>query len=260
MPYFTLNDVNIYYRLDGDPRAPVLLLLNAMGTSLEMWQPQIQHLSEHFNVLRCDSRGHGWSSVTPGPYSIAQLGGDIIDLLDHLGIARAHVCGSSMGGMTAMWLALHHPQRVHGLILSNTAAYIGPPGSWNARVAAVERGGMEAIAAAVVARWFTLDYALLRTEQIGGLVSMFSATPAAGYAASCMAVRECDLRADVAGIDAPTLVICGSGDLWTPPADGHFLHHQIVGSRYLELDAGHLANQQQPARFGRAVAEFLQAL
>ncbi len=260
MPILILDDSSIYYTLDGDPDQPVLLLSNSLGTSLEMWQPQVADLCRHFRLLRYDTRGHGWSAVTPGPYSIAQLGGDVVGLLDHLGIARAHVCGLSMGGITAMWLALHHAQRVHGLVLSNTAAYIGPPENWSARAAAVQRDGVASIAAAVVARWLTPAYAQAQPQQVAGLVAMLGATSSDGYAANCLAVRDSDLRAEVARIAAPTLVISGSGDLPTPPADGQFLHRQIRGSRYLELDAAHLSNQQQPQRFSRAVTAFLLSL
>lgn len=257
MPHATLNDVSIHYTLDGDPRAPVLVLSNSLGTSLAMWQPQIEQLSKHFYVLRYDTRGHGQSGVTPGPYSIAQLGGDVIALLDHLKVERAHICGLSMGGITAMWLALHHPQRVNGLILCNTAAYIGPPDNWTARAALVRQDGMESIASAVVSRWLTAEHALEHPDQVDELVAMLSATPAEGYAASCIAVRDSDLRWDVAGIQARTLIIAGSGDLPTPPADGKFLNGQIQHSQYIELDAAHLSNRQQAEKFSTAVINFL---
>lgn len=257
MPIMTSNDASIHYTIDGDAKAPVLLLSNSLGTSLAMWEPQMATLIRHFRVLRYDTRGHGQSSVAPGPYSIEMLGGDAIRLLDHLGIARAHVCGLSMGGITAMWLAIHHPQRIDRLVLSNTAACIGPPDNWNKRVAAVQQHGVASIAAAVVTRWLTPEYAQAHPHQVAHLVAMLGATDAQGYAANCIAVRDSDLRAEVARIAAPTLVITGSGDLATPPADGRFLHEQIRGSRYVEFDAAHLSNQQQPDRFNAAVCDFL---
>ena len=152
MPTMTHDGVTIYYSIEGPAGAPVLLMSNSLGTSLEMWDPQARALSDEFRVLRYDTRGHGRSSVPPGPYSIAQLGEDMRLLLDHLGIARAHVCGLSMGGITAMWLAIHHPERIDRLVLSNTAAWIGPASNWTERAAAVERDGVAPIAAAVVAR------------------------------------------------------------------------------------------------------------
>lgn len=259
MPHATLNDLQLHYRLEGnpDPAAPVLVLSNSLGTALAMWQPQLDHWLSRFRVLRYDTRGHGDSSVTPGPYTIAQLGMDVIGLLDQLQIARAHFCGISMGGITGMWLARHHPERIGKLVLSNTAAYIGPPDNWSARAAAVEQHGVASIADAVVARWLTPAYAAQHAQQVAWLTSMLKATPDAGYAAACRAVRDSDLRGEVAAITAPTLVIAGSGDLPTPPADGQFLHRQIAASRYLEFDAAHLSNQQHPLAFAEAVSDFL---
>lgn len=259
MPYASLNDLQLHYRLEGnpDPAAPVLVLSNSLGTALAMWQPQLAHWQTRFRVLRYDTRGHGDSSVTPGPYTIAQLGADVIGLLDHLRIARAHFCGISMGGITGMWLALHHPERIDRLVLSNTAAYIGPPDNWSARAAAVEQHGVASIADAVVARWLTPAHAAQHPDQVAFLTAMLKSTPDSGYAAACRAVRDSDLRASVAAIAAPTLVIAGTGDMPTPPADGQFLHQQIAGSRYLEFDAAHLSNQQHPAAFAEAVSAFL---
>jgi 3-oxoadipate enol-lactonase len=257
MPTMTSNGVSIHYTLDGDACAPVLLFSNSLGASLEMWEPQVAELSRHFRLLRYDTRGHGRSSVPPGPYSIAMLAGDVISLFDHLNIQRAHVCGLSMGGITAMWLAIHHPERIDRLVLANTAALIGPPDNWTKRAAAVEQDGVASIASSVVARWLTPEYAQAHPEQVAHLVAMLSATDATGYAANCIAVRDNDLRAEVARISAPTLVISGSGDQATPPADGRFLNQMIRGSRYLELDAAHLSNQEQPDRFNQALRDFL---
>jgi 3-oxoadipate enol-lactonase len=213
--------------------------------------------SQHFRVLRYDTRGHGESSVPPGPYSIAQLAGDMLHLLDYLDIERAHICGLSMGGITAMWFALHYPDRLDRLVLSNTAAWIGPSSNWTDRAAAVERDGVASIAAAVVDRWLTPAYAREHPEQVASLRAMLSATPSAGYAANCLAVRDNDLRAEVSRIGAETLVISGRDDLPTPPRDGRFLVSQIAGARYVELEAAHLSNQELPAQFADAVLDFL---
>jgi 3-oxoadipate enol-lactonase len=165
-----------------------------------------------------------------------------------------------MGGITAMWLAIHHPERIDRLVLSNTAAWIVPASSWTERAAAVERDGVGPIAAAVVARWLTPSYAALHPEHVASLQTMLAAMPAAGYAANCLAVRDSDLRADVASIVAPTLVISGSGDLPTPPSDGRFLAALIPSARYVELDAAHLSNQELPAQFSMLLREFLQRI
>jgi 3-oxoadipate enol-lactonase len=259
MPFVSCHGVDIHYRLDGPADAPVLLFSNSLGTSLSMWDAQADALAGMYRVLRYDTRGHGGSSVPPGPYSVAQLGGDVVHLLDHLGIARAHMCGLSMGGITAMWLAIHHRDRIDHLVLSNTAAYIGPPGGWASRAAAVERDGVASIAPAVVARWLTPAYAWAHAAQVASLQSMLAATSRTGYAASCLALRDNDLRGEVAAIRAPTLVISGAGDLPTPPGDGHYLAAQIPGARYAELPAAHLSNQECPDAFLRLLNDFLPA-
>lgn len=257
MPFAELADVRLHYQLDGDESLPVLVLSNSLGTSFAMWDPQIPALTEHFRVLRYDTRGHGQSSVTEGPYTIPQLGGDVIALLDHLGLQRVHFCGLSMGGITGMWLALHHADRLERLVLCNTAAYIGPPENWTNRAAAVERDGVGSIAAAVVDKWLTPDFAAQQPALVQQLRAMLSATDARGYAANCRAVRDSDLREAIRGIVTPTLVIAGSGDMPTPPADGRYLAETIAGARYAELYAAHLSNLQQPDAFSQAVVEFL---
>lgn len=259
MPYAELSDVTLHYRLDGDESLPVLMLSNSLGTSFEMWQPQIAALTQHYRVLRYDTRGHGQSSVTEGPYSIAQLGGDVIALLDYLKLARVHFCGLSMGGITGMWLGLHHADRLNKLILCNTAAYIGPPENWTNRAAAVQRDGVASIAAAVVDKWLTPDFAAQQPELVQHLRAMLGATDARGYAANCLAVRDSDLREQIQRIVTPTLVIAGSGDIPTPPADGRYLADTIPGAQYVELYAAHLSNLQQVDGFTQAVLKFLAA-
>lgn len=257
MPFADLAGVKLHYQFDGDESLPVLVLSNSLGTSLDMWKPQIAALTQRFRVLRYDTRGHGQSSVTEGPYSIARLGGDVIALLDHLGLQRVHFCGLSMGGITGMWLGVHHGDRLNKLILCNTAAYIGPPENWTNRAAAVERDGVASIAAAVVDKWLTPDFAAQQAELVQTLRAMLGATDARGYAANCRAVRDSDLRNDVQRIATPTLVIAGTGDIPTPPADGRYLAENIPGAKYVEQYAAHLSNLQQVEGFNQAVLEFL---
>lgn len=257
MPFASVNGIKLHYQLDGAASLPVLVLSNSLGTSLSMWDPQIPELSKHFRVLRYDTRGHGQSEVTSGPYTIAQLGTDVIALLDHLDIGQASFCGLSMGGSTFMWLAVQHPARVNKLILCNTGALIGTADGWNSRIDTVKRDGLAPIAQAVVSRWLTPEYAEQHPEQVAYLTSMLMATPAEGYAAACAAVRDNDLRAAIADIKAPTLIIAGSGDMPTPPADAHFMQSTIPGALYVEFDAAHISNQQQPEAFTLAVIQFL---
>lgn len=259
MPFADLDDVRLHYRLDGPEDATPLLLSNSLGTDLDMWTAQMPALSARFRVLRYDTRGHGQSSVPPGPYAIAQLGRDVVALLDHLELGRVHFAGVSMGGMTGMWLGVHAPERIGKLTLANTAARIAPPDLWNARIEKVAAGGMEAISDAVLARWFTPTFAAREPATIAKMKAMMERTPAAGYAACCAAIRDMDQREAIAAIGAATLVIGGTHDAATPPADGRYLADTIRDARYVELPAAHLSNIETAPAFTAALDDFLRA-
>src|ERR1700746_4038163 len=117
MPFAQLQDARIHYDLSGPENAPLLIFSNSLGADFSMWDCQLPTLQQHFRVLRSDTRGHGQSSVTAGPYSIEQLSNDILSLLDSLRVDRAYFCGLSMGGMIGMWLSLHASNRLHKVVL-----------------------------------------------------------------------------------------------------------------------------------------------
>ena len=259
MPLIAAADARFHYRIDGPEGAPVVMLSNSLGTSLSMWDPQIAALAATHRVLRYDSRGHGQSEVTGGPYTIEQLARDALHVMDALGIDRARFCGLSMGGMVGQWLGANAPRRFDKLVLCNTAARIGPPEAWNARIDAVRNGGMAAIVDAVLARWFTAGFLAQATDAVAQTRAMLLATPADGYTASCAAVRDMDLRESAARVAVPTLVIAGMYDVATPVADGRFLADRVKGARYVELAAAHLSNVEAAPAFSRALIEFLTA-
>ena len=247
-----------HHRMDGPPEAPPLLLINSLGADLTMWEPQVPALSRRFRVIRYDARGHGRSPVPPGRYSLADLGGDALDLLDHLGVARAHVCGLSLGGMTAMWLAANAAERVDRLVLCCTSALLGPASAWADRAATVLASGTAAVADTVVARWVTPAFAALHPEETGRLRAMIAATPPAGYAGACAAIEEMDLRADLPRITAPTLVLAGADDPATPPAHAETIAAAIPGARLTVLErAAHLATYEQARAVNRLILEAL---
>jgi 3-oxoadipate enol-lactonase len=254
-----VNGMRLRYELEGRDDAPLLVLSNSLGTDLGMWNPQMPALLERFRVLRYDTRGHGESEVTPGPYNVAQLGADVIALLDALNIARAHFCGLSMGGMIGMWLGVHHGARFERLALCNTAAKIGTEQSWNTRIATVETQGMAAVVPAVLERWFTPDYLQRAPGQVDVVKAMLLRTSPQGYAANCAAVRDMDQRGDIGAIKNPVLVIGGTHDGSTPPQDSRQVADAIAGARYVELDAAHLSNWERPAEFTRELLAFLGA-
>ena len=257
-----LAEGELNYQLDGPQGAPVLVLSNSLGTDLGMWDTQIPAFAEHFQVLRYDTRGHGQSLVSEGPYSIEQLGHDVLALLDALHIEKAHFCGLSMGGLIGQWLGINAGSRLHSLVVCNTAAKIGEPAVWNPRIETVLREGQAAMVAlrdASIARWFTPEYAQANPDQAKRITDMLAATSPQGYAANCAAVRDADFRDQLGAIDVPTLVIAGTEDAVTPPSGGHFIQARVPGAQYAEFYAAHLSNVQAGDAFSQRVLEFLLA-
>lgn len=249
------------YRIDGPApaatEAPVLVLSNSLGTNLSMWDAQIPALSRHFRVLRYDTRGHGATTVTPGPYSIAQLAGDVVGLLDELAIPRAHFCGLSLGGMTGMWLGANASERIDRLVLCNTAPRVASPETYDARIGVVRANGIASIADAVLERWFTPAFRQCEPDAVARTRSMLVATPVEGYAGACGAIRDMDQWAVLPQIRRPTLVIAGTHDLATSAADGRRMAQLIPGAQYVEIDAAHISNIEAEAAFTAALTEFL---
>lgn len=256
MPILKSGEARIHYVLEGQNGSPALVFSNSLGANYSMWDAQAHEFHKKFRVLRYDTRGHGQSSATPGPYSIELLAKDVLALFDELDLDRVHFCGLSMGGMTGMWLGVHAPERLNKLVLCNTGAKIGTLDAWNARIDAVRKNGMKSIAPAVVERWFTPSFRQKSPAVISKTMKMIEEASADGYAACCAALRDCDYREQVAAIRTPTLVITGAHDPATPPADGRFLA-QIPGARYAELNAAHLSNIEDQDHFNRELAAFL---
>lgn len=259
MTDITVNDVTLHVRCDGDRRRPAVVLSNSLGTDLSMWDAQAAVLATRFHVLRYDTRGHGASSAPRGPYTIAQLGADVVGLLDHFDIERAHVVGLSMGGVTAQWLGVHAPGRIHKLVLANTASKIGSAEAWQARAASVRANGMNEIAAGSPARWFTPDFVARQPVVVGAMQKTARGLDPEGYAACCEALAGADLAPDLHRIAAPTLVIAGAEDPVTTVADAQALVAVIGGAALATLPASHLSNVEAPDRFSDAVASFLLA-
>jgi 3-oxoadipate enol-lactonase len=257
MPFAELPDARIHYSLTGLAGVPVIVFSNSLGATLSMWDIQASALGNRFRILRYDTRGHGQSSATPGPYSIEQLGKDVTELMDSLRIDRVHFCGLSMGGQIGQWLGLNAAARLQKLILCNTGAKIGNEEGWNKRIEIIRTKGMKAVAPSVVARWFTPPYGEKHPEVVASSLRTLEATDRDGYAACCEALREFDARDSVARIRVPTLVISGSHDSATAPELGRFLAEKIADARYTELSAAHLSNIEDAERFNCEVAEFL---
>jgi 3-oxoadipate enol-lactonase len=257
MPVAHVNNAHIHYEFTGHEKAPVVMLSNSLGTNFFMWDAQLPALLKHYRVLRYDTRGHGQSDVTPGPYSFDQLGRDVLALADVADVQKFSFCGLSMGGVTSMWLGIHAPERLHKLVLCSTAAKIGNADTWNARIAALRKGGAKSISAGTMERWFTARFRERQPQTVERIRQMVESTTTEGYIACCEALREADFRESLAQIRTPTLVISGTHDPATTPQDGRFIAARVKGARYVELDAAHLSNVEQQDRFTQEVAEFL---
>lgn len=248
------------HRLEGPADAPVLMLSNSIGARMDMWDDQAPALAERYRLLRYDTRGHGGSDVPPGPYSIEDVGRDALGLLDALGIERAHFCGLSLGGMTGMWLGINAPERVDRLVLACTSAHMPPGETWDERAAAAREDGMADLAEAAMERWLTPHLRASRPDAAERIRRGLQETPGEGYAGVCEAIREHDLRAELPGIAAPTLVIAGDEDPSAPPEEhGRLVAEAIPGARMVVLEhARHLANVEHPEEFTRLVVEHLE--
>jgi 3-oxoadipate enol-lactonase len=238
--------------------APALLLWNSLGTDLHMWDPQARALAGRFRVVRYDSRGHGRSDVPAGHYSLERLGHDLLALCDVLDIEQAHICGLSLGGQVALWLASHHPERVMRAVFADTAARIGTDTLWNQRIEMVRAGGMRAIRDAIVARFVSEPFRQLHPDVAERLGATMEATAPDGYVATCEALRDADLTASVSRIRAPSLIIVGALDVATPPTQAAALHDALAASELIILPAAaHLSNVEQPDTFTTHVLAFL---
>ena len=251
--------VELNHRFDGPEEAPVLALSNSLGTTPAMWEEQLPALTERFRVLRYDHRGHGESPVPTGPYSMADLGGDLLALLDRLELGRVSLCGVSLGGMVSMWVAGEQPERIDRLVLCSTSATLGPPELWQERIAAVRSRGTEALADATIERWLTPEFRAAHPGRAGSLRAAVATTPDEGYASACEAIRDMDLRERLPRIDAPTLVIGASDDPSTPPEPhATLIANSIPGARLVVIDgARHLVNVERPDEVNPLLLEHL---
>jgi 3-oxoadipate enol-lactonase len=252
--------VALHHEVAGPEDAPVVLLGGSLGTTLRMWDGQAP-LAERLRLVRCDHRGHGGSPVPPGPYEIADLGRDVLALLDGLGLERASYCGLSIGGMVGIWLGAHAPERVDRLVLLCTSAHLPPASVWAERAAAVRRAGTtEVIADAVVERWLTPAHAAAHPGERARLRAMLASTSPDGYVACCGAIERMDLRADLGRIVAPTLVVSGASDPSTPPEHQRAIAAAIRGARLETVaPAAHLAAVERAEAVNALILEHLEA-
>ena len=258
MPTFISNDAAINYATFGDASKPAIIFSNSLGTNYQMWQPQINFFKKNYFIVCYDTRGHGASTAPQGPYSIEQLGTDVVNLLDHLNIQKTSFCGISMGGLTGQWLAIHHPERFNHVIVCNTAAKIGQEQAWNDRAQLVREQGLKPIAETAASRWFTEPFIRSNTAIVESLSNDLGAGSPEGYASCCEALAKADVREQLKNITVPTLVVAGQKDPVTTVADAQYIINNVRSSSLFEINASHISNIEQPKAFNQAVQSFLQ--
>jgi len=259
MPMINADGCPIHVEVEGPEGAPVLMLGNSLGTTIDMWADQVAAFVKAFRLVRYDRRGHGASGAPKGQYTFDRLGRDVLAVLDGLGIKKVNWCGLSMGGMDGQWLGANAPERVERMVLSNTSSFFPDKNGWNDRLKTVAEKGVAAFAPTNMARWFTKGFLEREPKKVARIESMFAATPLDGYLGCGAAVRDMDMRNLLPKIKAPTLVIAGKHDPATPPEANRYIADHIAGAKYTELEAAHLSNVEQSAAYTKAVLDFLLA-
>jgi 3-oxoadipate enol-lactonase/4-carboxymuconolactone decarboxylase len=258
MPFVSVGKTRLFFRLEGREVDPVLVLSHSIGTDHAMWAPQVTDLLPHFRILRYDTRGHGASDIPPGEYSVADLGNDVVALLDALNLSQVAFCGLSLGGAVGQWLALSAPDRLSKLILASTSPRFATVTNWEARIQAVARGGMAAVADLAMQRFFAAEFAAA-SPFAASIRSTLLGTDAGGYIGCCAALRDFDSTSSLKSIKTPTLVIVGDQDVSTPwEGNGEIVAREISNAQVVRLPAAHLSNLETPRSFTAALAAFLQ--
>lgn len=256
MPLLNRDGRVLYWRLDGDPAKPKLVLLNSLGTDHALWDPIMPTLMESFHILRMDKRGHGGSTNLTEQCGIADLGADVLAVMDAAAWDRAHLCGISIGGMTGMWLGIHAPERFDRLVLSNTSARV-PPEVFAARIAQVREQGLPAMASQILGRFFTADFIARSTPAYHSVRQTLLQTDPAGYIACCTAIRDMDYQDDLGKIKSAALVIIGEHDQSTVPSMGEDIVRRVPGASAVRMPLAHIPILEDPHGYARIVMDFL---
>lgn len=256
MAFLDLPTHRLHYRVDGT-RGPWLTFCNSLGTDLSMWNPQVEALSGEFRILRYDRRGHGASTAPPAPYTMADLGGDVLALLDALEIKRTHFCGLSIGGLVGQWLGVHAGDRLDRLVVCATAPKIGNPESWQARSEQVREQGLAPLLEPTAERWFTPAFNAAHPDVVRDILERFAGTSVEGYRGCCDALAGADLRAELGRVTVPVLAISGDDDPVCTPADLLHIADGVADGRHVSLSGRHIVNIESPGAFNAALREFL---
>ena len=258
MAFAPVNDMVLHFRVEGSEDAPALVLVNSLGTDARIWDSVIARLAGRYRVISYDKRGHGLSDSPGGDYSLDDHVSDLAGLLQFLGIERVALAGVSVGGLIAQDFALRYPDRLAALVLCDTAAKVGDVAMWHERIATARQLGLAALAEPVMARWFTERFRRERPAEVAGWRNMLARMPVDGYAGTCAALRDADLRGAIAAITVPTLVVVGEQDLATPVELVGGMAQAIPGSQFVTIpDCGHIPSIEQPQALTALMTRFL---
>ena len=256
----TINGFRMRFEVEGPDAAPTVILHHPLATNLSVWDELTAALLPRYRVVRFDARGHGASEATSAPYDFPMLTADVIGLMDHLQIARAHFLGLSMGGMVGQHLGLEHPQRCASLILCSTSSRIPAEAQplWDERVKATRDKGMASQVELALSRWLAAASRKDKPALVARMTRCLETTPVEGYIGWCQAIRDLNVTDKLKGIKLPTRVIVGAEDPSTPPAAAQVIHRQIAGSDLVEVPGtSHMLHVEQPETFNRHVLAFL---
>ncbi|MEO0915445.1 MAG: 3-oxoadipate enol-lactonase [Pseudomonadota bacterium] len=257
MKVAAFSGADLTYRIDGAESGPPVVFVNSLGTDYRLWDKLIPLLPAGLRLIRFDKRGHGLSTCPEPPFTMGALIADLEQLLDHLGVTGAVIVGCSIGGMIAQGLAVKRLDQVRAMVLSNTGAKIGTTGMWADRIAAVETGGVEALADTILERWFSTKFRA--TPELSAWRAMLTRTPKDGYIGCSAAIANTDFYTTTASLTLPTLAIAGSEDGSTPPDLVRETAALVKGSRFeLIRGAGHLPMVEAPERYAEILNRFLQ--
>jgi 3-oxoadipate enol-lactonase len=253
------NGITFNCEIDGADGAPWLVFSNSLATNLSMWDGQARALKRLFRMLRYDQRGHGGTDAPAGRYTFDLLIADALALFDALSIKKAHFAGLSMGGATALGLALRHPDRIDRAVICDSGCASTPATSqqWEERIAVAQKQGMEALVEPTIARWFPPETVKANPPHLDEVRAMIRTTPVNGFIGCAAALADHDFRSAVGTVTRTLMFIVGEKD-GTTPAAMREMCARVPGSRFVELPgAGHISNLDQPAQFDKAIAEFL---
>lgn len=258
MDFTTIDGVTLHYKHEGVSGGESLVFINSLGTDLRVWDGVTPHLTSQFQIVRFDKRGHGLSDAPPAPYSMSELAGDLVGLLNHLNIQSAILIGQSVGGMIAQQTALDYPERVKALVLCDTAAKIATSDYWDERIANLRQHGMPKLADAILGRWLAPEFVNQNPAVYKGYWNLLTRQPLEGYIGTCAALRDADLRDRLNEIYVPALVLCGQNDMATTPETVSGLAEGLPNARFALIEnAAHTPSVEQPEALATAILDFL---